>query len=400
MEKNMETEKKIKTEITESELIGQGSYGCVFKPNINDKGETESNSEYISKLQLSGDTLENEINIGKKIQSITDYEEHFSPILEKYPIELKQIEKEQPELSDCEVTNDLKDDTTIFLDKIKYVGKNSLQNYLSIMKKGEPKKFLELFLETNIILLESLEKLNKIGIIHNDLKEDNIICRNDDGRPILIDFGLSMDNDFMFLPNNNSILNIFTQNTNTEKTAKEINTPEKSSQLNNYFFRYEPSYEIWCIDIVIINYILNVLKKEEKSSPIKINVIIEDYIKKNKIFEKKEEQQESLFNEEEKNKFRDDLKKELEIYNSETSDKLLETLLTYQKTWDNYALSIIYLRLLKIHEEDIRKQIANKYDEYTNILKSIILSKPSERKLPEETRENILKVLQKTKRII
>jgi len=391
-EQNTETQ-----QITESALIGQGSYGCVFKPNINNKGKTESNSEYISKLQLSGDTLENEINIGKKIQSITDYEEYFSPILEKYPIELKQIEKEQPELSDCEVTNDLKDDTTIFLDKIKYVGKNSLQNYLSIMKKGEPKKFLELFLETNIILLESLEKLNEIGIIHNDLKEDNIICRNDDGRPILIDFGLSMDNEFMFLPNNNSILNIFTQNTNTEKTP-EKNTEEKSSQLNKYFFKYEPSYEIWCIDIVIINYILNVLKKEEISSPIKINVIIEDYIKKNKIFEKKEEQQEHLFNEEEKNKFRDDLKKEFEIYNSETSENLLETLLTYQKTWDNYALSIIYLRLLKIHEEDLRKQIANKYDEYTNILKSIILSKPSERKLPEETKQNILQVLQKTKR--
>ena len=91
------------------------------------------------------------------------------------------------------------------------------------------------------------------------------------------------------------------------------------------------------------------------------------------------------------------MKKEFEIYNSETSEKLLETLLTYQKTWDNYALSIIYLKLLKIHEEDIRKQIANKYDEYTNILKSIILSKPSERKLPEETRQNILQVLRKTK---
>jgi len=139
MEKNTEQNTQQNTEITESKLIGQGSYGCVFKPNINNKGKTESNSEYISKLQLSGDTLENEINIGKKIQTITDYEEYFSPILEKYPIELKQIEKEQPKLSDCEVTNDLKDDTTIFLDKIKYIGKNSLQNYLSIMKRGELK---------------------------------------------------------------------------------------------------------------------------------------------------------------------------------------------------------------------------------------------------------------------
>jgi serine/threonine protein kinase len=382
--------------IKESELIGQGSYGCVFKPNINNEGKTESNSKYISKLQLSGDTLENEINIGKKIQSITDYEEYFSPILEKYPIELKQIKKEQPELLDCEVTKDLKDNTIIFLDKIKYVGKDSLHNYLLIMKKGEPKKFLELFLESNIILLESLEKLNEIGIIHNDLKEDNIICRNDDGRPILIDFGLSIDNELMFLPDNNSIFNIFTQNTNPEKT----NTPEKSSQLNKYFFKYESNYEVWCIDIVIINYILNVLNKEEISSPIKINVIIEDYIKNNRIFEKKEEQQEYLFNDEEKNKFRDDLKKEFPEDSSQTWEDLLTILLTYQKTWDNYALSIIYLRLLKIHEQDIRKQIANKYDEYTNILKSIILSKPSERKLPEETRQNILQVLQKTQRII
>ena len=384
--------------ISESKLIGQGSYGCVFKPNINKKGETESNSKYISKLQLSGDTLENEINIGKKIQTITDYEEHFSPILEKYPIELNQIEKKQSELSDCEVTKELEKNTQIFLDKIKYVGKNSLENYLLIMKKGEPKKFIELFLESHIILLESLEKLNKIGIIHNDLKEDNIICRDEDGRPILIDFGLSMDNNFMFLQNNNSILNIFTQNTNTEKTTEKINTEEKSSQLTRYFFRYEPSYECWCIDIVIINYILNILKKEEillKIKPEDITKIIEDYIKKNTIFNKDNE-----IKDENKEKFKKDLIQEFTKESSQTWENLLKILLTYQKTWDNYALSIVYFKLLKIHEEDIRKQIREKYDEYMKILNLVILSKPNERKLPEETRQQLLEVLQKTKKII
>lgn len=372
-----------------SELIGQGTYGCIFKPDINEKGETESNTKYISKLELSGDRLENEINIDKKVQSITNYEEYFSPILEKHSIELKEIKKEQPEILDCEVTKDSKDNTPIFLEKIKYIGKNSLENYLSIMKRGEPKKFLELFLETQVILLESLEKLNQIGIIHNDLKEDNIICRDEDGRPIIIDFGLSMDNEYMFLSENiiTTISSIFTQNT-IEKTKEN----EKTSQLKRYFFKYEPRYEVWCIDIIIINYILNILKKEEIPLPKPENIIklIEDYIKNNKIFEK--------IKEEEKDIFKKDLIEELTKDSFKTWENLLETLLTYQKTWDNYGLSIVYLKLLKIHEEYIRKQMGEKYDEYINILKLIILSKPSERRLPEETMQNILQVFQKIKR--
>ena len=146
----------------ESELIGQGSYGCVFRPSISSQGISENDGKYLSKLQLSGETLDNEISIGEKIKTIPNYEEYFSPILEKYPIRLEQIKIK--EIENCEITNNSKKqpDMKLFLDKLKYVGKNSLQNYLSIMKKGEPKKFVELFLESHIILLESLEKLNEM----------------------------------------------------------------------------------------------------------------------------------------------------------------------------------------------------------------------------------------------
>jgi len=414
----------------EPKIIGQGAYGCVFKPGINCEGKTETDIEYISKLQTSGETLENELNISKKIQTIEDYTEYFSPILEKCPIMIEQIETK--EINNCKIS-DLKNpkESNFFLDKVKFVGNNSLENYLKIMLNGEPRKFIELFLETHMVLLESLEKLNETQIIHNDLKEDNIICRDHDGRPIIIDFGLSMDNDNL----KEKISSIFkggslfsflypkkTEQVELSKTQSKEDivlskTPEtkeetKNFPLSKYFFKYEPKYEVWCIDILIINYILNILNKDEISSPIvieKIDEILNDFIERNTIFkndtqinlnnkEEEEEEEESFFTKEEKEKFKNDLLEELSVDKNSSWENLLNILLTYKKTWDNYALSVINLRLLNTYKKEITKTINEKYEEYIKILKSVILSKPSERKMPEIIKQNILQVLQKTKR--
>ena len=48
------------------EIIGQGSYGCVYKPSIQCDG-TINSDKYISKIQLEEQATENEKAIGKKI---------------------------------------------------------------------------------------------------------------------------------------------------------------------------------------------------------------------------------------------------------------------------------------------------------------------------------------------
>ena len=423
----------------EPKIIGQGAYGCVFKPGINCQGKTESDIGYISKLQTSGETLENELSISKKIQTIEDYTEYFSPILEKCPIKIEEIETK--EINSCKIS-ELKnpEKSDFFLDKVKFVGNNSLEKYLKIMIKGEPKKFIELFLETQIVLLESLEKLNEIKIIHNDLKEDNIICRDGDGRPIIIDFGLSMDNEYLE-EKSSSIFSggslfsfLYSKDNNSQKEETSLPPPKniqeeekeekekeekekgpKGYKLSKYFFKYKPEYEVWCIDILLINYISNILNKDKIPSSIEIgeiDKIVNEYINKNTIFttsnnnnsenvlidDKEENETNLFFTKEEKEKFKNDLLEDFKVDKFPSWENLLNVILTYQKTWDNYALSVVYLRLLTTYKEEISKEINEKYEEYIKILKSVILSKPSERKLPEIIKQDILQALQKRKR--
>ena len=57
MENNNIMENNNNMENSEQNIIGQGSYGCVFKPGINCKGKTNSSENYISKIQIDKLTL-------------------------------------------------------------------------------------------------------------------------------------------------------------------------------------------------------------------------------------------------------------------------------------------------------------------------------------------------------
>ena len=211
--------------------------GCIFEPGINCDGKIYDDDEkYITKIQVNKFTLENEINISNIIKSISYYEEYFSPIIESCTIDIGLLDTKEKEKCDILLNSELKE---IKLNKIKYIGRKTLISYLFSILKDNPKKFLEVLLETHFTLLDSLTNLNKIGIIHNNIKENNIICRDEDGRPIIIDFGLSIQNDFLILPN----------------VSYSLNNNNNISKLFKYFSNYDTTYEVWCIEIIIINYI-------------------------------------------------------------------------------------------------------------------------------------------------
>ena len=222
-------------------IIGEGAYGCVIKPGIDSQGNAYTVPGYISKIEIEKSTIFNEINVSNKIKQIPDYEDRFSPILENAPLELGKINVK--EINDCKIVERITEpnSTRLEINKIKYVGKDSLEIYLLKMLEENPDKFIEMLIDTHIYLLDSLTELNKVGIIHNDIKENNILCRDESGVPIIIDFGLSIESEYLRLPPQASIIGSLSQE-------------KKGSHIYKYFFKYEPSYEVWCIEIHILNY--------------------------------------------------------------------------------------------------------------------------------------------------
>ena len=374
------------SEKDEKKILVKESYDCIFQPGIDCKGNT-IDEEYISKIQLNRSLIENEINISKFIKDIPNYEDYFSPIIDYCSVNVSSLETK--EIDKCEIlsTSDL--DTNIIISKIKYIGKKSLVTYLISILKENPKKFLEILLETHITLLDSLILLNQYEIVHNDIKENNIICRDEDNIPIIIDFALSISHQYLILPNKKNIL-LFKTDNNVSKIFK-------------YFFKYDTTYEVWCIEIILINYMLDVLNKKWKESLItkeQINVLLTEIKFKNNeetqkmfynfldkpwnelldllkelnnekllelIYEKygynwttekvRKEQIEEIIKSYINNLFiiNDDISLKMfenelllffTMYINNTWEFLLISILEYKDTWDNYALSIIYYKIL------------------------------------------------------
>ena len=421
-------------------LISQGTYGCVFRPGINCDG-SPGEPDYITKMQTDEETVKNEISISKIIQTIPNFEENFAPILETCPIDIKTVNQWTDDIEDCKAfSTDPSRTTTIETNKIKYVGTNTLWTYLMVELKENPRKFVELMLETHMTLLDSLQKLAQVGIVRNNLKENNIICRDEDGRPIIIDFGLSLEAAYLKLPSSLT----------------------ETSRIHEYFFKYDPTYSIWAIDIALLNYMLDTLNNEwltsivTKShiddlllhSPPGDRKIVSQYLSKfiNTTWRtllvqlRKDNDDEWIeliylkhgyqwrtepitethiinvinnyirnlpvmnadvlsgeFYNPELQAFKDKLITYFSKFYGQEWQVLFDELVQYSNSWDNYALSLIYLHLLEavdLDDDTDSTTNPNKIPMYQELLKATILCCPNERITAEETQKRIIEALQ------
>lgn len=178
-------------------VIGEGSYGCVHQPSIfcKNKPSTSFNYDsYVSKLMKTKNAEEelSEFVVIKKIDPKNEF--HLGePILCK------------PNLTDASVKNDIDKCNRI---AVKDVSKNPDDYSLLILKYGGPdlKAFcgnkLNDYLKTDKIskvdrflleihnLIKGLLFFKNNGIVHNDIKPQNILFNPIDGKMKYIDFGL------------------------------------------------------------------------------------------------------------------------------------------------------------------------------------------------------------------
>ena len=327
-------------------VIAQGTYGCVLYPGPKCSGKATS-KKYITKIQKLNTISRRETVIGEKIKKIKNYNRYFAPVIETCNVSLSIINDE--ELDKCDFLDPADKTDAYESNQIKYVGKNNIFDYFGekMLSTANPKLFMEKLANSHIILLNGIQMLYSIGIIHFDIKKNNILCRDTTGRPIIIDFGLSFD-----------IAQFEQEDYNYSKS----------------FGIYGPEYGPWCIDICFLTYMATKRGTDWQTKQVtmlEMEKIIKDFMKQNTAITE-------LANAEEQSMFKQKLMNYFSQFDRTTWKNVLDELLKYSGTWDNYSLVVVYLQMFK----DLDLEMYESYSyigEYKKILKQILLSMPNER---------------------
>tara|TARA_B100000902_G_scaffold363765_1_gene383232 strand:+ start:154 stop:1275 length:1122 start_codon:yes stop_codon:yes gene_type:complete len=341
------------------ELISKGSYGCVYK-GIKCNERDKLKKDEISKLQVINKFSAKEMRISEKIiKDIKDHKKYYAPIINSCRANLMEIKED---IKDCDVLENENDG--FILNKMRYVGDKTLIKKLFETKKGSGDElFLRQYFNTYIKLFDSIKKLNDIGIIHMDLKGNNVMYLS--GRPIIIDFGLSLDMDRI-------------------KKDKE-----------DVFFIYAYDYEPWCIDLALITHIVTNNLDDIEINEYELNNICEKFIDNNTSIRAIKSK---------KDDFKRKMKDYIENYKGKKHKDLYEDLLKGSKTWDIHSLIVMYFYFLfhayvtgESDEEKLENfnKLPKEILELLDIQQEYIISIPGERdeKIIEKILESKKKIL-------
>ena len=304
-------------------FLAQGGYGCVFYPEVDCKGKDTNNKKFLSKIVERDYSADNEINIGKiltiKLKSWIEnpLQNHFTPVLSSCNIDVSKFtmsEKEQCTLFEKNPYDDF------ILMKIRYIDNKVLDSFIT--ENSNSSLIMLLFTSSYSHLLKSLQLLEKVKICHLDIKSQNIVYDTEKSLPIIIDFGLSINFD-------------------------KLNRKE----LYNNFYIYEPMYYLWPIEVHLINYILHVSTEIDEGG---MRSLAKTYTQHNVVLR--------AFSPSFQKKYQTECYYELSKYIGKDSDAVINRILKYWSTWDNYALSLLYTKLIYyLIRNDAGKIIKNEF---------------------------------------
>lgn len=175
--------------MTRVRLMDQGTFGCIYRPEIECDTGNAGDYAYVSKVQKMTKTIENEIEISNEVKQIPHYMFWYSPLLKTCPIYFSTLKKYET----CKAVEDsirtaIPTNKTQFISsKIRYVGKYLIDYLLELPSEICAKKIIT----TYAYLDTAITRLNKHGIIHNDIKENNVLYDPYNHSPNIIDFGIS-----------------------------------------------------------------------------------------------------------------------------------------------------------------------------------------------------------------
>ena len=310
-----------------SQLLNQGAYGCIYYPGFTCKGNTSKAKKYITKLELKDKTTINEIEISKIIKKIKNSAKYFSTIEKHCEIKLNTFKKKNIQLSECDVVNNndfIYND--FILSYIKYIPSKDIDNYISSIEI--PLIYITKILNSLNTIITTIKILNKNNIIHFDLHGGNILYDLKTNRPIIIDFGLSI--------NVNNIISITKGKTNID-----------FYKLKRSIFHYSPKHFNYAPEIHFITYLLNNYNESTNLSneiltSNYLNIFIKDIISNNIIFQNYYKYKMSDVNNK-LDKYKNYLNKFYEKFINKKYDEIIKELLGYKFKYDYYMLMVNYI---------------------------------------------------------
>jgi serine/threonine protein kinase len=353
---------------TEIKLINEGTFGCIFYPGLTCSGKPLKGN-FVTKIQKDADTVKNEIYISRIIQKkINGYLKHFASIVNQCHVKINKSYVK--EVKQCKVfeqmTNHEIEKSKYVANKIRYVGSTNLTKYLKTQVDAKS-NWREVY-KTHVYLLKSLQKLVDAKIVHFDIKYNNILFDKIIHAPIIIDFGLSF-----YLPD-----------------------LHKNPSLNRHIFYTYNTYTYWCIDVFICNYIFQVItyerSKDTHITQDELNKLYRAYIYgtddqstniENYVFQLSDIEDHQL-------NFERQYKEYTQPFVGKSWWYLYRHLIQYFNTWDNYALSVVYLIMLdEWKSENLDRYNAfikrERESNYVHMLQRIVYSMPDKRPGIEET---------------
>jgi hypothetical protein len=217
--------------------------------------------------------------------------------------ELKIMELEE-EMQNLTLGYEIKKDNTVLL---KFADRELIvfKNYLKALSSS--KIYILTIINSYKHILKSIEILIANNIVHNHINFDSVLVDKDDNH-LLANFSFSID----------------------------ISKPDIEQYMTHFIVAYDPSYLEWPLEFHILSYLLT--NKLTSLSNYNIHNIICEFIDNHNILK--------TFGETIVNSYKEEALNYFNKYVNQPYNYILNDMLQYYNTWDNYALSILFLRIL------------------------------------------------------
>ena len=377
----------------------------MYYPGLSCSGDPTGNRRIVTKIQLLDRTARNEVAIGRRIQRFQKFRLFFLPVLKSCPFKMQEAKNK---IEPCDVISDLSA-KYVAMD-IPYI--NEIHFTKTLTRMSTQRRILTL-IDTYKYLLYALSELHDLDIVHYDLKFGNVLFRQLTLEPRVSDFGISIynvarlqstrfplakgsrvtlsagsnkDKDrpnrtpaVVMKVNRDKTYNLLLENGEKRNRVgrSKIDAVVPTSALKELFYHFSVEYSAWCIDIVILSYLA------ESDGPLGVGLDEESASEIGSLFIEKSPLY-KLLKPGMVKAAQEALRQQLSKYAEMDRTSLIDFLVSQNGTWDNYALSMMYLeqnpRMFRYDEAT-----CSLLGEWNTLLEQNVSANPVDRHTPAET---------------